>query len=171
MGDCEQARLSWAAPPALHRRALITNTGRRWGLSMEAPAALRPSPQSHQATPAPAQLRRVAACVFASHPLAETAQRYPLLARGAQPQNAILNPGPKAVPVRPLVTIAPQKLAISNATYYKRRVLLMPERAACQWAGLASVGCDVNCNTWLQQYDRWVRTLWPYSTVCIPLCY
>ncbi len=53
--------------------------------------------------------------------------------------------------------IRPQKLAISNATYYKRRVLLMPERAACQWAGLASVGCDVNCNTWLQQYDRWVR--------------
>lgn len=32
---------------------------------------------------------------------------------------------------------------------YKRRILLMPYRSQCPWSGLASVGCQDSCSTWI----------------------
>ncbi|KXZ52277.1 hypothetical protein GPECTOR_10g909 [Gonium pectorale] len=46
---------------------------------------------------------------------------------------------------------ATQKLGVADASPFKRRVLILPYRPACAWAGLAMVGCGVTCATWLNQ--------------------
>lgn len=45
-----------------------------------------------------------------------------------------------------LEQVKARKIDISK---YKRRILILPFRSVCPWAGLASVGCTTTCNTWI----------------------
>ncbi|PNW82269.1 hypothetical protein CHLRE_06g278161v5 [Chlamydomonas reinhardtii] len=53
--------------------------------------------------------------------------------------------------VRDAVVQAQQNLGLSDISFYKRRTLILPKRNACAWAGTASVGCDTNCITLMNQ--------------------
>lgn len=37
---------------------------------------------------------------------------------------------------------------------YKRRIMILPNRPKCPWAGLASVGCTSSCNTWINMAPK-----------------
>lgn len=37
-----------------------------------------------------------------------------------------------------------------NLSYFKRRILMLPDLSQCPWAGLGSVGCGGHCYTWIQ---------------------
>ncbi|KAG2423672.1 hypothetical protein HYH02_015287 [Chlamydomonas schloesseri] len=49
------------------------------------------------------------------------------------------------------LTQAATNLGLASTTPYKRKVLFLPNRQACDWPGMASVGCDTSCNTWINQ--------------------
>ncbi|KAG2439560.1 hypothetical protein HXX76_004913 [Chlamydomonas incerta] len=53
--------------------------------------------------------------------------------------------------VRDGVAQAQQNLGLSDISFYKRRTLILPKRTACGWAGTASVGCESNCITIINQ--------------------
>ena len=54
-------------------------------------------------------------------------------------------PAPALIP--PLIPPL-QKLG-KNLGWYKRKILILPNRQQCGWPGMASIGCAYGCNTWI----------------------